>query len=155
MARDMAQQTRLWPHRWVGAYGLPNALFDAWGGPRGQAVPGRASVTIYVCAGDFWRFTFHRCLNRDTPTSRSRRTSFSFQLFPARALAPVSASASAPAPVPARARYATVDASDLCPPMEHGETEAVAPEPIEDDCPTFEAVDVSYATVNPAVIDVS
>ncbi|KAG6043021.1 hypothetical protein E4U17_001138 [Claviceps sp. LM77 group G4] len=123
MARDMAQQTRLWPHRWVGAYGLPNALFDAWGGPRGQAVPGRASVTIY--------------------------------LFPARALAPVSASASAPAPVPARARYATVDASDLCPPMEHGETEAVAPEPIEDDCPTFEAVDVSYATVNPAVIDVS
>ncbi|KAG5933855.1 hypothetical protein E4U59_006577 [Claviceps monticola] len=29
--------------------------------------------------------------------------------------------------------------------MEHEETEVVGPEPIEDECPTFEAVDVSYA----------
>ncbi|KAG5927548.1 hypothetical protein E4U60_000145 [Claviceps pazoutovae] len=46
-----------------------------------------------------------------------------------------------------KADEATVDLSDLCLLMEHEETEVVAPEPIEDECPTFEAVDVSHAAV--------
>ncbi|KAG5942601.1 hypothetical protein E4U59_001015 [Claviceps monticola] len=72
----------------------------------------------------------------------------------AAALAPVPAPAPvfAPAPVPVlvRAKHATVDDSGLCPPVEHEETEVVAPEPIEDERPTFEAVDVSCAATEPA-----
>ncbi|KAG6103518.1 hypothetical protein E4U13_000545, partial [Claviceps humidiphila] len=56
-----------------------------------------------------------------------------------------------PAPVPVRARYTTVDVSDLYPSMEYEETEFIAPEPVEDECPTFEAVDVSHAAVETGV----
>ncbi|KAG6300412.1 hypothetical protein E4U09_006884 [Claviceps aff. purpurea] len=63
---------------------------------------------------------------------------FQFPAVPAPA--PATAPAPVPVPVPVRARYATVDVSDFCSPMEHEEREVVAPEPIEDECPTFEAV---------------
>ncbi|KAG6112152.1 hypothetical protein E4U13_004395 [Claviceps humidiphila] len=68
---------------------------------------------------------------------------------PAPVAAPVSVYS--PAPDPVRARYTTVDVSGLCPPMEYEETEFIAPEPVEDEYPTFEAVDVSHAAVETGV----
>ncbi|KAG6063780.1 hypothetical protein E4U32_000936 [Claviceps aff. humidiphila group G2b] len=75
--------------------------------------------------------------------------------IPASVYAPAPAPATAPAPVPDRARYTTVDVSDLCPPMEYEETEVLAPERVEDEFPTFEAVGVSYAAAVNAMIEAS
>ncbi|KAG5986869.1 hypothetical protein E4U52_008179, partial [Claviceps spartinae] len=175
MARAMAQQTRFkLMEEWIGqysgrsangelsrAYGLPDGLFDAWKRPHNQAVPVQPSMSARGVSGG-WNY-YQSGQVHFPPVTQQRyaywpqQTNVS-QFTPAPAPAPVPVPvpvsapvpAFAPAPAPVRARYATVDVSDLCPPMEHEETEVVALESIEDECPTFEAVDVSYAATEPA-----
>ncbi|KAG5912645.1 hypothetical protein E4U61_000275, partial [Claviceps capensis] len=152
MARSMAQQARLglidgWFRQQLGhsaneelsrAYGLPSSLFD-------QAAPNYYQPDqAYFPPVPQQRYAYwpqqENAFHVPVPAPV-----FAPAAVPAPTPAPAPVFAPAPVPVPVRARYATVDFSDLCPPMEHEETEVVAPEPIEDECPAFEAVDVPYA----------
>ncbi|KAG6044570.1 hypothetical protein E4U33_001510 [Claviceps sp. LM78 group G4] len=74
---------------------------------------------------------------------------------PAPVPAPVPVPVFSPAPVPVRDSCTTVDVSDLCPPMKYEETEDLAPERVEDEFPTFEAVGVSYAAAADVMIEAS
>ncbi|KAG5955400.1 hypothetical protein E4U56_007254 [Claviceps arundinis] len=162
------------------AYGLPSSLFDAYGRPCDPAVPAQPFMSAQGTSGG-WNYHqpnqvhcppvpqqgyayWPQQANVFQPAPAFAPTP-AFAPAPVYAPAPVPAPAYipspapvaahvpvySPAPVPVRARYTTVDVSDLCPSMEYEETEFIAPEPVEDECPTFEAVDVSHAAVETGV----
>ncbi|KAG6289059.1 hypothetical protein E4U09_005217 [Claviceps aff. purpurea] len=161
IARAMAQQTRVslidgWFRQQLShsaneelsrAYGLPSSLFD-------QTVPNYCQPDqAYFPPVPQQRYAYwpqQANVFQSAPAPAPAPVP-----VPVPALAPAPVFAPAPVPVPVRARYATVDVLDLCPPMEHEETEVEATEPIEDECPTFEAVGVSYAAAVDAMIQAS
>ncbi|KAG6104276.1 hypothetical protein E4U31_002090 [Claviceps sp. LM219 group G6] len=158
------------------AYGLPKSLFDACGGPRDPAVPAQPSMSAQGISGGWNYYQPNQVHFPPVPQQGyaywpQQANVFQFAPAPAPAFAPAPVPVAAPAPIPApapapipvyspalvpvRARYTTVDVSDLCPPMEYEETEVLAPERVEYEFPTFEAVGVSYAAAVNAMIEAS
>ncbi|KAG6240204.1 hypothetical protein E4U23_007581 [Claviceps purpurea] len=135
VARAMAQQARInlieeWFKQQLGhsaneelsrAYGLPNSLFDACGGPRDQAVPAQPSMSAQGISGGWNYYQPDQAYFPPVPQQR-------YDYWPQQTN--VFQSAPAPAPAPVQARNATVDVSDWCPPMEHEETEVAVVEDV-------------------------
>ncbi|KAG6076349.1 hypothetical protein E4U16_002846 [Claviceps sp. LM84 group G4] len=153
MARVAAQQTRInlmedWIRQHSGhsaneelsrTYRLPNRLFDACEGPRNQAVPVQLSMSTQGISGGWNYYQPDQVHFPPVPQQRytywPQQTNVS-QFTPA----PTAVSATAPSP-----------ASQLCLTDEYEEGRIAPIEHVGDSGPTVEAIDVSYAAVEPGV----